>query len=55
MNKSEGRNFIKIKKFEDNTSILRFNILSQEQRDLGYDIKWNQAQLRCSGGPAKKF
>ena len=50
MNKSEGRNFIKIKKFNDNTSILRFNLLSEEQRKIGYDLKWSQAQVRCAGG-----
>ena len=54
MNKSEGRNFIRISKFADNTSVLRFKHLSREQREAGYDIKWNQAQVRCSGGNCKK-
>jgi len=39
MNKSEGRNFIRISKFADNTSVLRFKHLSREQREAGYDIK----------------
>ena len=55
MNKSEGRNFIKINKFKDNTSVLRFNLLSLEQRNnLNYKNEWDEAQVRCAGGNCKK-
>ncbi|RHZ37740.1 hypothetical protein [endosymbiont GvMRE of Glomus versiforme] len=53
--KIEGRNFAKIRKYEDNTSILRFKHLSKEQRkDWEHKIKENEAQLRCAGGDCKK-